>query len=97
MFDLPVETPRQRKNYAIFRKFLVKSGYLMIQKSIYAKLAINDRIAAGLIAKLRANKPVEGVVHVLKITEKQFSTMECITGNDKHGFELDDTSSLVVL
>ena len=31
-FDLPVGTSLQRKNYARFRKYLEKSGYLMMQE-----------------------------------------------------------------
>lgn len=96
-FDLPMETPVQRRNYARFRSFLEKSGYLMIQKSVYAKLALNDRIAAGLTARLRENKPPEGLVQILKITERQYATIECITGAARAGFELDDTEALVVL
>ena len=97
MFDLPMETPAQRKNYARFRKYLVKSGYLMVQKSVYSKLALTDRIAAGLIARLRENKPSEGVVQVLKITERQYAAMECIAGSPHVGFEIDDAEALVVL
>ena len=40
-FDLPVETPKQRKDYRLFRKFLLKDGYLPLQESVYAKLVIN--------------------------------------------------------
>ena len=97
MFDLPMETPSQRRSYAQFRKYLVKNGYLMVQKSVYSKLAINDRIAAGLLGKLRENKPKEGVVQVLKVTEKQYASMECIAGNPHLGFELEDAEALVVL
>lgn len=39
MFDLPVETAKNRKDYVTFRKFLIKSGFLMMQESIYCKLA----------------------------------------------------------
>lgn len=96
-FDLPVQTPRQRKSYARFRHFLEKNGYLMMQESVYSKLALTDRIAAGLVLKLKENRPPEGLVQVLKITERQYSTIDCIVGAARKGFELEDTSSLVVL
>lgn len=96
-FDLPVGTAVQRKSYTRFRKFLVKSGYLMMQESVYSKLAINDRIAGGLIAKLRANRPPEGIVQVLKVTEKQFATIACITGHDSSCDEVSGLEELVVL
>lgn len=96
-FDLPVQTPRQRKNYARFRHFLEKNGYLMLQESVYSKLALTDRIAAGLILKLKENRPPEGLIQVLKVTERQYATIDCIAGASKRGFELEDTNSLVVL
>ena len=34
MFDLPVGTSEQRREYAKFRKFLIKNGFLMMQESI---------------------------------------------------------------
>lgn len=96
-FDLPVQTPVQRKNYVLFRNFLEKSGYLMMQESVYSKLAINDRIAAGLIGKLKEHRPPQGLVQVLKVTEKQYATIDCIVGEARRGFELEDTETLVVL
>lgn len=96
-FDLPVGTSLQRRNYARFRKYLEKSGYLMMQESVYAKLAINGRVADGLIAKLRENKPPEGLVQVLTVTERQFADIECITGKATSHDALDDMEELVVL
>ncbi len=96
-FDLPVETAAQRRHYAQFRKKLIKSGYLMMQESVYSKLAINDRIANGLISKLKEIKPPEGLVQALKITEKQYASIVQIAGDSPEKEELDDTSNLVVL
>lgn len=96
-FDLPVGTAKQRREYVRFRKFLEKSGYLMMQESVYAKLAINERVASGLIGKLRENKPPEGLVQVLKITERQYETIEYIVGAEIGGGELETTDELVIL
>lgn len=46
-FDLPVATARQRKDYRIFRKFLLKDGFLPLQESVYAKLVVNDAAAGS--------------------------------------------------
>ena len=56
-FDLPVQTAKQRKDYRLFRKFLLKDGYLQLQESVYAKLVVNDGIAAAAVARLRKNRP----------------------------------------
>ena len=96
-FDLPVETARQRKSYRLFRKFLMHDGYLMLQESVYAKLVVNDGVAGAAIMRLRKNRPLEGLIQVLKVTESQFSTMEYITGNRGGYDEIDTMEELVVL
>ena len=40
MFDLPTETSIQRRNYRKFRKSLIKNGFIMMQESVYIKLAM---------------------------------------------------------
>ncbi|MCI5501882.1 MAG: CRISPR-associated endonuclease Cas2 [Lachnospiraceae bacterium] len=83
MFDLPVTTPDARKQYSAFRKYLIKNGFLMMQESIYCKLAQNSTAAETIIENIRKNKPSDGLVQVLKITEKQFSKIEYIVGSSK--------------
>lgn len=80
MFDLPVLTSHEQREYSKFRKYLIKNGYVMLQKSIYCKLIQNAVAADALLDNLKKNKPDKGLVQVLKITEKQFSKMECIVG-----------------
>lgn len=96
-FDMPMLTAAQRRRYAQFRKFLVKDGYLMVQKSVYSKLVINDAAVAGAIGRLQENRPAEGLVQVLKVTEKQYATMTCIVGNSPDRDEMDTSDELVVL
>ena len=71
MFDLPVTTAAYRKSYSRFRKYLIKNGFLMLQESVYCKLAQNSVAADNVIENVRKNKPDEGLVQVLKVTEKQ--------------------------
>lgn len=96
-FDLPVETSAQRKHYRIFRKYLIQEGYLMLQESVYAKLVTNDGAANATIMRLRKNRPPQGLVQVLKVTEKQFATMAYITGNRETYEEMDTMEEFVVL
>lgn len=96
MFDLPVTTAAGRKEYARFRKFLVKSGFMMLQESVYCKLATNDTAADSIAASVRANKPPEGLVQVLRVTEKQFARMEYIVGKSATGV-LDSSERIVFL
>ncbi|MGN0353623.1 MAG: CRISPR-associated endonuclease Cas2 [Muricoprocola sp.] len=96
MFDLPVVTYAGRKEYERFRKFLLKSGFLMMQESIYCKLAPNATAADSIIENVKKNKPDDGLVQVLRITEKQYARMECIVGNTSNGV-LDTDERLVFL
>lgn len=96
-FDLPVDTAKQRKDYRLFRKFLLKDGYLMLQESVYAKLVVNDGAAGASVMRLRKNRPPSGLVQVLKVSEPQFATMEYITGNRTSYDEVDTMEELLIL
>lgn len=96
-FDLPIETATQKKAYRLFRKFLIQDGYLMLQQSVYAKLVVNDGAAGASIMRLRKHRPPDGLVQVLRVTEKQFATMEYITGNRAAYDEVDTMEEFMVL
>lgn len=96
-FDLPVDTAKQRRDYRLFRKFLLKDGYLPLQESVYAKLVVNDGAAGSAIARVHKNRPPAGLVQILKVTESQFATMEYITGNRDAYDEVDTMEELLVL
>ena len=38
-FDLPVKTVAERKAYATFRKNLLREGFIMVQESVYSRIA----------------------------------------------------------
>lgn len=95
-FDLPTERASQRRAYTAFRKHLIKSGFFMMQESVYSKLALNTTAADMIVKSLRAHKPPEGIVQVLTITEKQFAKIECIVGKI-HSEVVDSTDRVVIL
>ncbi|WP_199187197.1 CRISPR-associated endonuclease Cas2 [Staphylococcus warneri] len=51
MFDLPVETKKQRRVYSKFRKRLIEDGFLEMQYTIYIKSDI-DKEAANQTIKM---------------------------------------------
>ena len=53
MFDLPTETAENRRNYTKFRKYLIKSGFMMMQQSVYVRLALNQTNAKGMIDSVK--------------------------------------------
>ena len=75
-----------------FRKMLIKSGFLMMQESVYSKLALNTTVSGAIVNNIKKNKPKTGLVQILVITEKQFSKMEFVRINFLNYF-LSITSS----
>ena len=95
-FDLPTLTAGNRRDYIKFRKYLIKNGFIMMQESVYCKLALNATVSEAVIQGIRKNKPSDGLVQVLTLTEKQFSKMEVITGEYKSEV-LQSDKRLVIL
>jgi len=95
-FDLPTQTNKDRKIYARFRKDLINEGFIMLQESVYSKLALNNSIVKSIREKIYKNKPPKGIVQMLVITEKQYSGIEYVVG-DKTQDVLDNTERLIVL
>lgn len=83
MFDLPVETSENRRNYRQFRKLLLSEGFLMIQESVYVRVTTNKQSAALLEKRLAKSAPSDGLVQTLIITEKQYASMKFLTGESK--------------
>lgn len=96
MFDLPVVTIADKREYTKFRKYLLKSGFLMMQESIYCKLAQNSVAADSIVDNVRKNKPNSGLVQAMKITEKQFSKIEYIVGESSSEV-IDSDERLIIL
>lgn len=86
MFDLPTETSEQRKNYRNFRKNLIKTGFIMMQESVYVKLAMNQNSTDLVIKSIRKYCPDEGIVQILTVTEKQFSKTEFLVGESQNEY-----------
>jgi CRISPR-associated protein Cas2 len=95
-FDLPVETAAQRREYTRFRKFLIKSGYLMMQESVYCKICLNNSGVESVQLALEKRKPKHGLVQVLVITERQFSKITYLVGQ-RISDVLDSDARLVIL
>lgn len=79
-FDLPVQTSAERREYTRFRKHLIRNGFIMVQESVYAKLALNMSAAGAIMEAVRREKPPAGLVQMLVITENQYARMEYVVG-----------------
>lgn len=61
MFDLPVETEEQRRNYRIFRKELIQEGFVMIQYSIYVRVCPSREFANRIENRIKKNLHWKGM------------------------------------
>ena len=95
-FDLPTLTIDNRREYARFRKHLIKSGFIMMQESVYSKLALNTTAADAIMGNIIKNKPIEGLVEMICITEKQYSRMQIVVGEPAN-LVIDSDERLIIL
>lgn len=94
-FDLPVTTSADRHEYNVFHRYLIKNGFMMMQESVYCKLTLNASATQAVIANLYKNKPADGLVQVLTVTENQFARLEYILGDRKT--EVIDTDERLII
>ena len=80
MFDLPMDTAIERKEYQQFRKKLINEGFLMIQYSVYERVCVSRRTATFLENRIRKFLPNKGIVQSLMVTEKQYNDMHFLVG-----------------
>ena len=76
LFDLPTDTKKARKEYALFRKRLLQDGFTMFQFSIYIRHCSSSENAAVHIKRVKSFLPKYGEVGILCITDKQFGNIE---------------------
>ena len=70
-FDLPTITTEDRRNYRLFRKMLIKNGFIMLQESVYCKLMISPSVEKSINNLLQKNKPPKGLIQTLWYAPRQ--------------------------
>ncbi len=83
MFDLPVDTKKARRDYARFRKGLLKDGFVKMQYSVYIRHCASEENAVVHVARVDRMVPDDGEVRVLTITDKQFERMRVFWGKKR--------------
>ncbi len=75
MFDLPVETKENRRDYRHFVENIVDDGYIRIQFSVYGRPCMTEENTAVHQARVINWIPPAGEVRILKFTDKQWERM----------------------
>lgn len=84
LFDLPVKTKKQKRAASLFRKYLLKDGFFMIQFSVYARISKNYSLLEKHINRIEKNAPKEGSIKTIIITKEQYNSMKELIDNNKH-------------
>jgi len=95
-FDLPNIYSKDKRNYILFRKFLINEGFIMMQESVYSKIVMNSQQSELLVERIRKKAPKKGLIQVLTITEKQYSQIKYIIGEGNSKI-INNEDRLVVL
>ena len=95
-FDLPTESADERRDYRRFRQMLLKNGIVMMQESVYSKIALNSTAAEVIKETVRKNKAPKGLIQMLVVTEKQFESIEFVLGTAQSVI-IESSDRLVIL
>ena len=87
MFDLPVGSAEEKRQYSRFRKYLLREGFMQLQFSVYAKFCASRENAQKYFNYLKEAVPPGGKVRLLMITDKQFGEMVSLYGTSLENVE----------
>ncbi|BAS68108.1 MAG: CRISPR-associated endonuclease Cas2 [Gammaproteobacteria bacterium] len=82
-FDLPTKTKQDKRVYTVFRRYLLKDGFIMLQFSVYSRVCKGLDSVESHLKYLKSILPPKGNIRMLQVTEKQYARMEILLGSVK--------------
>lgn len=73
MFDLPVQTKKQRGEATRFRNLLLDEGFWRVQYSVYVRYAPTVAGETRRIKTVKSNLPDGGEVRIVYVTDREWS------------------------
>lgn len=89
MFDLPTDTKKARRNYALFRKNLLQIGFTKMQFSVYSRCFGSREIAQRYVCDIERLLPPDGEVRLLLFTDKQYENMKVFWGKKRKETQIE--------
>jgi CRISPR-associated protein Cas2 len=83
MFDLPVLTKKDRREYAQFRKALLQEGFLMVQFSVYARYCASEETGDTYKRRIKQALPPRGEIRLMTVTDRQWGRVEVFLGKKR--------------
>ncbi len=93
----PTNRRGTKTEYTQLRNFLNKDGYLPIIPDVYMRITQNRKTAEKHFRRIRDYAPKTGTVRILRLTEKQFQSIELLIGEEDEQEKLVGTNSIVML
>lgn len=81
MFDLPVLTPKERKEATGFRDFLLDLGFERCQFSVYLRCCPGKEKIERYVRRIQGKLPKGGRVDILSFTDKQYESIITFRAN----------------
>lgn len=78
----PTDKWGTKTEYTRLRKFLLKDGYTRIAPEVFMRIVQNRKAAEKHYRRLEEVAPKTGTVRLLRITEKQYSNMYYVAGEE---------------
>lgn len=85
MYDLPMRTEKEIREYNRFRKNIIKKGYYQLQESVYIMNSNTKERIETVEKQLSLIIPKNSSVRTLLLTEDQFKKMKIISGEMTKG------------
>ncbi len=83
MFDLPVQTKKERRAATKFRDFLLNQGFEMCQYSVYLRFVAGKEQADTFIQRISFAAPNTGSVQILMFTDRQYEKIVSFEGGER--------------
>ena len=80
MYDLPMQTEEELREYQRFRKNIIGKGYYQLQKSVYIINSNTKERIEKIEKELIMEVPRSSSVRSLILTEEQFKKIKVISG-----------------
>ncbi|WP_242004961.1 CRISPR-associated endonuclease Cas2 [Brachyspira pilosicoli] len=88
-FDLPVKTKKQKREAYLFRKYLLKDGFFMMQFSVYVRISKNYALLEKHINRIEKHTPKEGSVKTIIINKEQYDNIKELVKTNSHFINID--------
>ncbi len=85
MYDFPMRTDEEIREYNHFRKNIIRKGYYQLQESVYIMNSNTKERIETVEKQLSLIIPKNSSVRTLLLTEEQFKKMKIISGKMTKG------------